>query len=154
MGVRINICHINLVRESAKVYDLDHRSIRSPEDAFDIIESVLHLSEKPQEHLVMAALDTKNQVLGLHTIHIGTLNTSLVSPRNVFQAALLNNAACIMVFHNHPSGDPTPSKEDLDVTHRLRAAGKLLGIELLDHIVIGSNRRFVSIKQKEGAGLL
>lgn len=146
MGVRINIYSVELVRESAKVYDLD-KVINSPERAYDVIEEVLKLSSKTKEHLVMMSLNTKNEIVGLHTIHIGSVNASIVHPREILQQAILNNATSFMIFHNHPSGDPSPSREDIDVTKRLAEAGTIIGIQLLDHIIIGTNR-FVSLKEK------
>lgn len=146
MGSRINIYSVELVRESAKVYDIQ-KTITSPEDACDIVENVLKLSSKTKEHFVMASLNTKNAVIGLHTIHVGTVNASIVHPREVLQQAILNNATSFMVFHNHPSGDPSPSQEDIIATKKLVEAGKVMNIELLDHLVIGTNK-FVSLKEK------
>ena len=80
-------------------------------------------------------------------MHRGTINTSLVHPREVFKRALLNNASNIMVAHNHPSGDPNPSKEDIQITERLKEAGNLLGINLLDHIIVGEDK-YISLKEK------
>lgn len=147
MGVRINVYSVELIRESAKVYDLE-KTINSPDMAFEIVDTVLSLSTKTKEHLVMASLNTKNQVVGLHTIHIGSVNSSIVHPREVFQQAILNNATSIMVFHNHPSGDVSPSNEDIQITKRLAEAGRIIGIELLDHIIIGSNKSYASLKEK------
>lgn len=146
MGVRINVYTVELVRESAKVYDLD-KVINSPSNAVDVIESVLSLSTKTKEHLVMMSLNTKNEVVGVHTIHIGSVNASVVHPREVFQQAILNNATSIMMFHNHPSGNSQPSQEDIHVTRRFVEAGKILGIGLLDHIVIGCGE-YTSLKEK------
>lgn len=146
MGVRINIYTVELVKESAKVYNLD-KFVRSPEDAYVIVEDVLSLSTKTKEHFVMMSLNTKNDVIGLHTIHVGSVNSSIVHPRDVLQQAILNNASSFMVFHNHPSGNPTPSPEDIEVTKRLVDAGQIMGIELLDHIIIGTGK-FVSLKEK------
>jgi len=91
-------------------------------------------------------LDSKNRVQRINTVSIGILDSSLVHPREVFKDAILASAASIIVAHNHPSGDPTPSIEDKRVTQRLYEAGQLLGIDLLDHIVIGDNK-WVSLKQ-------
>lgn len=146
MGVRINVYTVELVRESAKVYDLE-KAVTSPGRAVEIVDTVLGLSTKTKEHLVMASLNTKNEIVGLHTIHIGSVNASIVHPREVFQQAVLNNATSIMVFHNHPSGDPSHSQEDVKVTRRLVEAGKIMGIELLDHIVIGDGS-YTSLKEK------
>lgn len=148
MGKRINIYSVQLVKESAKVYDLEGAVIRSPQDGRDIINRVLDMENLPNEHFVMMTLSTKNHVIGVHTIFIGSLNASIVHPREVFQRALLNNAASIIVAHNHPSGDPTPSKEDIEVTKRLGEAGKIMGIEVLDHLIIGDYGKYVSLKEK------
>lgn len=98
-----------------------------------------------REELHIVCLDTKNQVSSTHQISVGTLDASLVHPREVFRPAIKDSAASILLVHNHPSGDPTPSKEDHAVTRRLEEAGKTLGIEVLDHIVLG-NRSSVSIR--------
>lgn len=151
MGKRINnysVQSVKLVRESAKVYDLESAVIRSPRDAYKVFNSVLDMENLPNEHFVMLSLNTKNEVVGVHTIFVGSLNSSIVHPREVFQRALLNNAASIMVAHNHPSGNPTPSPEDIDVTKRLKEAGGIVGIELLDHIIIGHEGRYFSLREK------
>ncbi|PGO19076.1 DNA repair protein RadC [Bacillus thuringiensis] len=92
-------------------------------------------------------LNTKNQVLHRQTIFIGSLNTSIVHPREVFKEAFRRAAASIICLHNHPSGDPTPSREDIEVTKRLVECGQIIGIEVLDHIIIGDHK-FVSLKEK------
>ena len=96
---------------------------------------------------VVACVNTKNEIANLTVAHIGSLNSSIVHPREVFKTAILSNAASIICAHNHPSGNPEPSKEDVDVTKRLIEAGKILGIDLLDHLVIGDGR-YVSLKEK------
>lgn len=119
--------------------------IRSPEDGADyVMEEMRTLN---QEHFVTLFLNTKNQIIHRQTIFIGSLNASIVHPREVFREAVKRSAASIIVAHNHPSGDPTPSQEDIHVTRRLVESGKMIGIELLDHLVIG-NRKFVSLKEK------
>lgn len=95
-----------------------------------------------KEHFVLVSLDTRNHVIGTDTISIGTLNASLVHPRELFETAIRRHAASVIIAHNHPSGDPTPSDEDLRVTAKLHDAGKILGIQLLDHIIIGRNSYF------------
>lgn len=119
--------------------------IRSPRDVFNLIGPGLR--DEKREHFVALLLDTKNGVLRQKTVSIGDLSSSIVHPREVFLEAIRHSAASMIVAHNHPSGDPTPSPEDAAVTRRLQEAGELLGIELLDHIVIGDNR-FVSLKEK------
>ncbi|HOA15188.1 MAG TPA: DNA repair protein RadC [Bacillota bacterium] len=91
-------------------------------------------------------LDTKNRMIGMVTVSTGTLNSSLVHPREVFREAISMNSAAVIIAHNHPSGDPTPSEEDITVTARLNEAGKLIGIELLDHLVIGGDS-YVSFRE-------
>ncbi|MBP2116503.1 DNA repair protein RadC [Cohnella lubricantis] len=118
--------------------------IARPQDAADLLmEELRHLRE---EHFVCLFLNTKNQVIGRQTLSIGSLNASVVHPREVFRAAIRRSSASILCAHNHPSGDPTPSKEDIALTRRLAEAGELIGIELLDHLVIGDNR-YISLKE-------
>jgi DNA repair protein RadC len=119
-------------------------AVTRPQDAADLLmEELRHLRE---EHFVVLFLNTKNRVIGRQTLSIGSLNASVVHPREVFRAAIRRSSASILCAHNHPSGDPTPSPEDLQLTRRLAEAGELVGIELLDHIVIGDNR-FISLKE-------
>lgn len=119
--------------------------IRSPEDGANYVMNDMRFLS--QEHFVCLYLNTKNQVLHKQTIFIGSLNASIVHPREVFREALKRSAASIICLHNHPSGDPAPSREDIEVTKRLVECGKMLGIELLDHLIIGENK-FVSLKEK------
>ena len=91
--------------------------------------------------------DSKNQIIGIHTVSVGSLFAAIVSPREVFKAAILANAASIIVAHNHPSGDVTPSPEDIQVTKTLRDAGKLLDIEVLDHVIVGEDGAWTSLKR-------
>ena len=100
-----------------------------------------------QEHLKVVILDTQNHVLKIHTAYIGSLNTAVVRPCELFREAIRLNAAAIIVLHNHPSGDPSPSAEDVYVTRQIVEAGKLLGIDCLDHLVVGSNL-WVSLKER------
>lgn len=123
----------------------DRYVIRSPEDGAKYVMNDMRFLT--QEHFVCIYLNTKNQVLHKKTVFIGSLNASIVHPREVFKEALRHSAASVICFHNHPSGDPGPSKEDIEVTRRLVEAGKIIGIELLDHLIIGENK-FVSLKEK------
>ena len=100
------------------------------------------LRDESAEVFAILCLTTKHRVIAYHEVSRGTLDSTIVHPREVFKAALLANSAAIMAAHNHPSGDPTPSPEDVDLTRRLAAAGELIGIPLLDHIVIGDGRYF------------
>ncbi len=101
----------------------------------------------PQENLWVFLLDTRNRVLKIEKLYKGSLNASTVRIGELFKAALTNNAASIILAHNHPSGDPTPSPEDVALTRAAQQAGRLLDVEVLDHIVIGHNK-FVSLKDK------
>ena len=101
-----------------------------------------------QEHLRVVCLNGKNRVLAITTVFVGTLDTSLVHPREVFKEALRRTAKSIILVHNHPSGLPEPSKEDIEITKRIAQAGKVIGIEMLDHIIIGDGE-FISLNEKE-----
>lgn len=119
--------------------------INQPKDAAELVmESMKCLR---QEYLRVIMLNTKNVVINVKDVSMGTLNSSIVHPREVFSDAIRKNSASIIICHNHPSGDPNPSSEDISITHRLKESGKLLGIELLDHIIIG-NGNYTSLKEK------
>lgn len=123
----------------------DMAVVRSPQHAAMYIMEDLRYLKK--EHFVCLFLNTKNGIIGKETLSIGTLNASLVHPREVFRAAIRYNSASIICVHNHPSGDPTPSSEDITITKRLAEAGSLVGIEILDHLIIGDGK-FVSLKEQ------
>ena len=118
----------------------------SPQDVKDMLEELFDLSKLAEECFCMLSLDVKKKLIGAHIISKGNLNSSLVHPREVFKYAILDNAASIVVAHNHPSGDPTPSSDDREVTKRLVEAGEIIGIELVDHIVIGNY--YMSFKEQ------
>ena len=119
--------------------------IRSPRDVYDMLGPGLR--DEGREHFIAILLDTKNGVLRHRTVSVGDLSSAVVHPREVFLEAIRHSAASLIVSHNHPSGDPTPSSEDIAVTRRLQEAGELLGIALLDHIIIGDGR-FISLKEQ------
>lgn len=119
--------------------------IRSAEDAYLAVKGKLEF--KMQEHFLCMALNTKHRILAIYTVSIGLLGASLVHPREVFRPLIRLSASACIVAHNHPSGDSTPSPEDIVVTKRLSEAGRLIEIELLDHIVVGSNE-YTSLKVK------
>lgn len=143
-GLQIAAC-MELGRRLAARTSEPNPIIRSPEDLADLLMPSL-LAEK-KEHFLAVLLDTKNRVIRVHTVSVGTLDASLVHPREVFKEAISASAASLIVAHNHPSGDPTPSPEDKQVTARLVEAGKLLGIDVLDHLVLG-DERWVSLKER------
>lgn len=115
------------------------------DDAARLLRPGLEVLDR--EHFVVMLLDTKHRVIGFNTVAIGTIDSALISPRETFKPALLSNASAIIVAHNHPSGDPTPSPEDIAVTRNIVEAGKILGVEVLDHLIIGEER-FVSLKER------
>lgn len=121
-------------------------AIKSPDDAAAIGKEFMRIHEEPEEYMYMICMNTKNKVIGVFEISHGSVNASIVQPREVFQKALLANAVSIILMHNHPSGDPTASREDIEVTKRLVEAGKIVGVEVLDHIIIGD--RYTSLKEK------
>ncbi|OFV71725.1 JAB domain-containing protein [Acetobacterium wieringae] len=141
---RIQILSLRLVREGSILYQT--RRISSPKDAVGIGQQFL--KDADREQVIVCCLDTKNQPLSISVVSMGILNSSLIHPREIFKTAILTNAASIMLFHNHPSGDPEPSNEDLSITQRIKEAGVLMGIELLDHIIIGTEGRYCSLKEK------
>ncbi|MCZ2258072.1 RadC family protein [Sporosarcina sp. G11-34] len=120
-------------------------TIRSPEDAASYM--MAEMTSLTQEHFVVLYLNVKNEVLHKKTIFIGSLNSSIVHPREVYKEAVKHSAASIICVHNHPSGQPNPSTEDIEVTKRLAEAGSMMGVELLDHVIIG-NHQFISLKEK------
>jgi DNA repair protein RadC len=123
----------------------EHTIINSPDDAAELVR--YEMSALEQEHLRVIVLDTRNHVLGVVEVYHGSVNTSQVRVGEVFKAAIRRNAAAVIIVHNHPSGDPTPSPDDLAVTRACVQAGKLLDVEVLDHLVIGQGR-YVSMKER------
>ena len=119
--------------------------MRSPADAANLL--MAEMSLLPQEHLRTVLLDTRNRVLSIPTIYVGSLNTAQVRVGEMFREAIRANCAGMIVVHNHPSGDPTPSPEDVQVTRMIVEAGSLLNIDVLDHLIIG-RQRFVSLKER------
>lgn len=121
------------------------KTIRSPMDAYKLLESDFrHLK---QEQFICLLLNTKNGVIGKEIISIGSLNASIVHPREVFRPAIKRSSASIICAHNHPSGNPDPSPEDIAITSRLKETGEIIGIEVLDHLVFG-DYTFVSLKER------
>lgn len=119
--------------------------ISKPEDIYDLVKDDMKYFE--QEHFRILMLNTKNILINIKDIFIGASDSSVIETRKVFKEALKYNAKNITICHNHPSGDPNPSKEDVNISLRIKEAGKIIGIDLLDHIIIGDNR-FVSLKYK------
>ena len=137
---------LELGRRIASLAPEERAQISCPQDAASLL--IAEMAPFVQENLVVLLLNTRNQVVARRTVYIGTVNSSAVRPAEVLRPAIRENAPSIIVAHNHPSGDPTPSPEDIQVTRDLAAAGKLMDIELLDHLVIGHGGRFTSLKEK------
>lgn len=120
--------------------------IRSPENVAELAKGYLELHERSEEYLYMICMNVKNKIIGVFELSHGNVNSSIVGVREMFQKALLANAVSIIVMHNHPSGDCTPSREDIEVTKRIVEAGKILGVQVLDHIIVGDT--YCSLKEK------
>ena len=116
--------------------------VTSPEDAYAIVAPLL--SGRDREHCLLVNLDTKHRLLAVATVSIGTVDHTFMGPREIFREALLAGASAVFLAHNHPSGDPTPSADDRQVTRRLAQAGATLGVDVLDHVVVGAEE-FVSL---------
>jgi DNA repair protein RadC len=132
MKTRIGVVTIQLVKERSVTYEAE-RLIR-PEQAANAFRALV--GHPDREIFAILILDGKNRVVSIHKVSEGSLNQSIVHPREVFKAAILANAAAIIMAHNHPTGDPTPSREDIEITRRLREGGELLGIKVLDHVIV------------------
>ncbi|HBK69846.1 MAG TPA: hypothetical protein DDZ91_14485 [Firmicutes bacterium] len=133
-----------LVRESGPWYA---ETMKSPEDVSNMVIDHMDLDNCDKEHFIVAYLNRKGALNAVCTVSIGGLHSSIVHPREVFKPAILTSSASVISIHNHPSGDPTPSREDIDITQRLIEAGKILGIDVLDHVIIGTGKH-VSFKAK------
>lgn len=131
---RVQVVEVQLVKERS--FQFSERRIGKPEDAVQVFKQYLG-GEKDREHFVIIGVSSKNEPIIIQTVHIGAIASSIVSPREVMKALILSNCAAFIALHNHPSGDPSPSPEDIQVTHRLKDAGELIGIKLLDHIIVG-----------------
>jgi DNA repair protein RadC len=125
--------------------DVGQYSIKDPESLVKAMRK--GIQDKAKEHFMLVLLNTRNKVIAIRTISVGTLNASLVHPREVFKDALMHSASSIILVHNHPSDDPEPSDDDLTLTRRLKDAGRLMGIEVLDHIII-TRSGYTSFKEK------
>lgn len=140
---RVDIVSVRLVREASMMYK--KRTVGRPADGYEIFKEFLE--DLDREAFVVLSLNTKNQPLSINTAHIGNINSSIISPACVMRVAILSNAASIMVAHNHPSGDTSPSEADIQVSKRLEEAAELMGIRLLDHLIIG-DEAFLSMKEE------
>jgi DNA repair protein RadC len=142
----ITINHIVLVKDKTTRYSFD-RDCSSPKKAVDVFNAVFGLEDLPQEVLCALYLNTKNQIVGIQEVTRGTVDRSLATAAEIYKAAILHNASHVIMAHNHPSGDPEPSREDISVTQRIAEAGRILEIPLLDHVIIGDSS-FVSLCER------
>ena len=138
---RIPKYKVQLVRDGSALYNSDE--ISEPNVAAEIIQK--YLEKEDRENLIVLMLNSKNKVVGINTVSVGSLDGSPAHPREIFKPAILSNAARIILAHNHPSGDTTPSEADIGITNRINNAGKTLGIPMLDHIIVGGEN-WVSMK--------
>jgi len=132
-------------RLEADVGEKPKPMLKSPEDVVAVVKS--QLKGKKKEHFLVICLDTRNKFINCRPVSIGSLDTSIVHPREVFKEAVSSSAASVIFVHNHPSGDPGPSKEDVELTKRLAKAGEIIGIDVLDHIIV-CDKGYLSLKAK------
>jgi DNA repair protein RadC len=139
--INVNVVSLRLVKEK-------NISIRM-QNKFDVVSSLSNLiKHKDKEYFIVISLNTNLFVNSVNVVSIGSVNSTIVHPREVFKVAILSNATAIIVAHNHPSGNVMPSNEDIDVTHRLKEVSKIIGITLLDHIIVGfQNPEIYSFKE-------
>lgn len=137
-----------ILEKEVSVYctELD-RNFNSPKQGANFARKYLQMHEQTEEYLYMVCLNTKLDFIGVFELSHGNVNSSIFSIREMFQKALLANATSVILMHNHPSGDPTPSRQDIEMTERAVEAGQLLGVQVVDHIIIG-NPRYVSLKER------
>ena len=140
---RVDIVSLKIVKESSVLYET--RKISNPYDAYKLAKDFLIDSDR--EKFIVACLNTKNQPVNMQVVSIGSLNSAIVHPREVFKVAMLSNASNIICFHNHPSGNIDPSVEDENIRIRLKECGDLLGIGLVYHIIVGDNDIYFSFKE-------
>ncbi|MFW6028896.1 MAG: JAB domain-containing protein [Halanaerobiales bacterium] len=145
--INIQKYSLRVVKETGGRYDLN-KIIKSPKDASDVFIEVLDMNIRPEEVFAIITLDIKNQITGIFEVYVGTLNSSYVHHKEVFKRAILQNSAAIVLGHNHPSGIAKPSKDDIKITKRLMDCGNLLGIDVLDHIIVGNNKTYISMQER------
>ena len=140
----MNAFKICMVKEN----DIDYPgvNISVPQTVADLVTKYVGLPDR--EMFIVLAVNVRNKITGIHTVSVGSLDTSIVHPREVFKFAILANASSIIVAHNHPSGDTTPSSDDIELTKRLKQASEILAIDLLDHIVLGHDGQYLSFRDR------
>lgn len=138
---------VTLDKEKSKNCPQIDKVVNSPDRVLQVARDFLRMHEDTEEHAYMLCLNTKCVLTSVFQISHGTVNSAMMSPREIFQKALLANAVCIIVLHNHPSGECTPSIEDIKVTERLVKAGEMIGIQVMDHVIIGGgSTNYYSLK--------
>lgn len=139
---------IELVKDESVNYGGQNFNINNPWQMYKAMCDIYHLDRQAEETLYVVCVNTKNRIIGIHEVSRGTIDSSLVNQRELFKRVLINNAAKIFVIHNHPSGDAIPSNADHAVTKRIKDAGELLDVSLLDHIIIGDGQ-YYSFKEHD-----
>ena len=134
------IAAFELGRRCASLTGHEKISIRSSRDAANILAP--EMEDLDKEHFIILLLDTRHNLIKKERIFIGTLDNSVIHPREIFKPAIIESSSAIIIAHNHPSGDPSPSNDDIEITAKLKQAGKLIGIEVLDHVIIGKNSSY------------
>lgn len=137
------VFHLN---RRCRLAEKEKISVKTARDVYEYARPIL--AEKDKEHIIVLYLDAKNRINKYETISMGTLNSSLIHPREIFKTAIKESTNALIVAHNHPSGDPTPSKDDCEITKELHAAGELLEIRMLDHVIIGKDN-YYSFKERD-----
>lgn len=144
--MNIQLYKLMMVKEKSVRYELEDRLISRPENAVNLINAICNLNQCSEEYFYMICLNVKNRVIGVHLISKGTLDTTIVHPREIFKTAILNNASSIMLIHNHPSGNATPSTEDIKMTQRIQQSCEIIGIDLMDHLIVADDS-YASFKE-------
>jgi DNA repair protein RadC len=143
-SIQIDIVKVQMIKDGTIEYG--KRAIRNPQDLAEL--GMKFLKHADREMFLLVCLNTRNHINCIHLVSIGTVNASLVSPREVLKIAILSNASEIALLHNHPSGDVEPSEDDLKITNRLTECGELFGIQLLDHVIISDDGQYQSFMEK------
>ena len=146
-GKRVDLIRLQVVRESTGLYGISR--FTEPQEAADMVRPMISAADR--ELFLVMSVNTRMEPMAVEIVSVGTLNACLVEMREVFKHAILNNAAGIVCFHNHPSGDAEPSREDRVMTEELEAAGELLGIPLVDHIIVTEEQYYSFKEQKSGS---
>lgn len=141
----VSLLKLKVVREKSEEYDFN--PVKTPEDVVEIINKVFDMKNLAEEIVVLITLDTKHNITGIFEVSHGSVDESIVHPREIYKRAVMHNASSIIIVHNHPSGNPEPSDIDIQITKNLARAGEIIGIKLLEHIIIGENQ-YVSMAEK------